>query len=64
MKAVRASLIGFALLLASSCTQRTPPIVISKPDITDTKPVGEGLKVVGYAMLGAAVVVTLGRALR
>ena len=32
--------------------------------VTDTRPVGEGLKLVGFAMLGAACVLTLGRLLR
>jgi hypothetical protein len=32
--------------------------------VTDTKPVGEGLTVVGFAIVGAAVVVVLGRMLR
>lgn len=36
-----------------------PPV-----QVTDTEPVGEGLKVIGYAMLGAAVVVVLGRMLK
>jgi hypothetical protein len=31
--------------------------------VTDTSPVGDGLKVIGFAMLGAAVVVVLGRML-
>ena len=38
----------------------------SKPPpvpVTDTRPVGKGLEVIGYAMLGAAVVVVLGRLL-
>ena len=34
------------------------------PPVTDTTPVGEGLKVIGFAMLGAAVVCVLGRLLR
>ncbi len=36
----------------------SPPLVIS------TAPVGEGLKVIGFAMLGAAVVGVLGRMLK
>lgn len=32
--------------------------------VTDTAPVGDGLKVIGYALLGAAVVVVLGRIIR
>lgn len=30
----------------------------------DTQPIGEGLKVVGFAVLGASVVVVLGKILR
>jgi hypothetical protein len=32
--------------------------------VTDTAPVGDGLKVIGYALLGAAVVGVLGRILK
>ena len=32
--------------------------------VTDTQPVGDGLKVIGYALLGAAVVVVLGKMTR
>ena len=58
------SLAGIALVLAlTSCTDESsaapPPI-----SITDTKPVGEGLKVVGYALLGASVVIVMGRLIR
>ena len=34
------------------------------PPVTDTRPVGEGLKVIGFAMLGASVVMVLGKILR
>lgn len=34
------------------------------PPIADLSPVGEGLKVIGFAMLGAAVVCVLGRILK
>ena len=50
-------------ILCSSCTESgsgPPPSV----PVTDTAPVGDGLKVIGYAMLGAAVVVVLGRMIR
>jgi hypothetical protein len=36
-----------------------PPI-----PVTDTKPLGDGLKVIGFALIGASVVITLGRLLR
>ena len=46
-------------LALSSCNESSsaPP----PPRITDTAPVGDGLKVIGFAVLGAAVVVVLGR---
>jgi hypothetical protein len=57
-------LAGLALVLAcASCSDSSPP----KPPpvtVTDTQPVGEGLKVIGYAMLGAACVIVLGRLIR
>jgi hypothetical protein len=50
----------------SSCSEAPPKPTPPPPAITvtDTEPVGEGLKVIGFAMLGAAVVVVLGRMLR
>ena len=51
-----------AVLALASCSDGTP-----KPPLipaTDTAPVGDGLKVIGYALLGAAVVVVLGRMIR
>jgi len=36
----------------------------SQVPITDTRPVGEGLKVIGFGLLGAAVVLVLGRMIR
>ena len=53
-------LAGFIMAL-SSCSDddyksRGPAVAV-----TDTKPVGEGLKVLGYALLGGCVVITLGR---
>ena len=32
--------------------------------VTDTRPVGEGLKVIGFCFLGAMVVLTVGRCFR
>jgi hypothetical protein len=57
-------LAGIVLALAcASCssapTPKPPPI-----PVTDTEPVGEGLKVIGFAMLGASVVVVLGKMIR
>ena len=51
------------LLLASSCSE-VPASPGPPPVITDTTPVGEGLKTLAYAFLGASVVLTLGRLLR
>jgi hypothetical protein len=49
--------VGLALMLVSCKGGQPPPM----PDFT---PVGDGLKTLGYAVLGAAVVLTLGRLLR
>jgi hypothetical protein len=48
-------------LACASCSDSTPKP--PPPPVTDTQPVGEGLKVIGFAMLGAAVVGVLGRML-
>jgi len=53
---------GVALACAS-CSEGSTPAPPPVP-VTDTKPVGEGLKVIGYALLGAAVVLVLGKLLR
>ena len=50
------------VLACASCSDFDPPP--SPVPVTDTKPVGEGLKVIAYAMLGAAVVLVLGRMVR
>ena len=49
----------------SSCSEESPKPTPPPPHVTvtDTAPVGDGLKVIGFAMLGAAVVVVLGRML-
>jgi tellurite resistance protein TehA-like permease len=53
-------LVGLSFAVAScsggSSRPRQPTVAV-----TDTKPVGEGLKVLGYAVLGASVVVVFGR---
>ena len=49
----------------SSCADE--PVKATSPPpplVTDTRPLGEGLKVIGFALLGASVVLTLGRLLR
>ena len=48
-----------ALALAgTSCS--SSPSHAPRPIVTDTKPVGNGLKTIGYALLGGAVVMVLG----
>jgi hypothetical protein len=42
------------LLACVSCTDQGPPIV-------DTTPLGDGLKVIGYAVVAAAVLAVLGK---
>jgi hypothetical protein len=51
-------------LACASCGESPPKPPPPPPPVTDTRPVGEGLKVIGFAMLGAAVVVVLGRMLK
>ena len=50
------------ILACASCSEpapEPPPL-----PVTDTAPVGDGLKVIGFALLGAAVVLVLGRMIR
>jgi len=51
------------VMAVTSCkdevTEQAPQVTV-----TDTRPVGEGLTVVGFALVGAAVVISLGRLLR
>jgi hypothetical protein len=55
---------GFmALGSCSEAPPKPPPPPPPTVTVTDTEPVGDGLKVIGFAMLGAAVVVVLGRML-
>ena len=54
-------LTGIALTLASCSGNGLPPEASA---VTDTQPVGDGLKVIGYALLGAAVVVVTGKLIR
>ena len=59
-------LAGLVLAMAStSCSggnsSSPPPPPVP---VTDTEPVGEGLKVIGFAMLGAACVLVLGKLIR
>lgn len=50
------------LLCCASCSESKP--APPRATVTDTAPVGEGLKVIGFAVLGAAVVGVLGRMLK
>ena len=49
-----------ALVLRAAACAGDP----SPPPVPDMVPLGEGLKVIGYAVVGAAVVLTLGKLLR
>lgn len=46
-------------LIYGSCSE-VPPDPPPPARVTDTKPVGDGLKVIGYALLGSAIVLVLG----
>lgn len=53
--------VAAACMALSSCGDEDKP---TGPQVTDTKPVGDGLTVVGFAIVGAAVVVVMGRLVR
>ncbi len=48
--------VGLLLLLACSSPAGPPPI--------DMGPIGDGLKVIGFALIGMSVVITVGRYFR
>ncbi len=50
------------VMACASCEETAPPPPAAVP-VTDTAPVGDGLKVIGFALLGAVVVAVLGRML-
>lgn len=50
-------LLPLLVLLLTACGEEPPPT-------PDMGPVGEGLKVIGFSLIGVSVVVTLGRLLR
>jgi hypothetical protein len=52
------------LVLASASCKELDPTSSCPAPVIDTAPLGDGLKVIGYGVLGAAVVVVLGRMLR
>jgi len=49
---------GAAVLLLAACVRST-----GAPAVPDMVPLGDGLKVIGYALVAAAVVLTLGKLL-
>jgi hypothetical protein len=51
-----------ASLSLAACDKESP--AVPPIPVTDTKPLGDGLKVIGFALIGASVVITLGRLLR
>lgn len=67
MKPILLSLVVASGLCAGACSR---PGEVARaaaplpPVVTDTAPVGDGIKTFAYALLGASVVLTLGRLLR
>lgn len=61
MPALLSAITVSALLLScASCSKRKqapPPVVVQAPDY---KPIGEGIKVHSYALIGIAVIITVG----
>lgn len=53
-----------AVMTLSSCNDESATNSTPQVAVTDTEPVGAGLTVIGFAIVGAAVVVVLGRLLR
>lgn len=53
-----------SILLACGCISSDPPARPAPAAVTDTRPLGDGLKTIAFALLGASVVFTLGRLLR
>ena len=51
-------------MACASCADSPPKPPPPPVTVTDTTPVGDGLAVIGFAMLGAAVVCVLGRLVR
>ncbi len=64
---MRPSLLAACLavpLLVGGCSEPSTEPPTPVPVVTDTEPLGDGLKTLAYAFLGASVVITLGRLLR
>ncbi len=60
----RPVLLSMVLVFAVLTSCKDEPVKLAPPVVTDTRPLGEGLKMIGFALLGASVVLTLGRLLR
>lgn len=56
--------IATTFMALSSCNDEDTRNTTPQVTVTDTEPVGAGLTVIGFAIVGAAVVVVLGRLLR
>jgi hypothetical protein len=56
--------VAAAFMALSSCNDESATKSTPQVTVTDTEPVGAGLTVIGFAIVGAAVVVVLGRLLR
>ena len=56
--------VAAACMALNSCNEEDAPKPAPQVTVTDTEPVGAGLTVIGFAIVGAAVVVVLGRLLR
>ena len=53
--------VAMILLTPVSCQDKAVP---PPAPVTDTEPIGEGLSIIGYSVLGASVVATLGKMIR
>ena len=53
--------VAAAFMALSSCNDEEVAKPTPQVTVTDTKPVGEGLKVIGFALVGAAVLGVLGK---
>lgn len=56
---LKALLALIAVVLLAACNPST-----TGPAAPDMGPIGDGLKVIGFALIGVAVVITVGRTLR
>jgi hypothetical protein len=56
--------VAAAFMALSSCNDESATKPVPQVTVTDTTPVGDGITVLAFAILGSAVVVVLGRLLR